>query len=103
MVASLFPLYLLLRSQDWPEALHWYNTALDTTDCDEGGEYDGMQDEPRYVLLAREAEMLSEGGFRLEKDPQRSGRAWQTCPCCETGLDREEHNSYPTGNYGKRY
>lgn len=61
------------RSQDWPEALHWYNTALDTTDCDEGGEYDGMQDEPRYVLLAREAAMLSEGGFGLEKDPQRSG------------------------------
>ncbi|XP_036923175.1 eukaryotic elongation factor 2 kinase isoform X5 [Sturnira hondurensis] len=61
------------RSQDWPEALHWYNAALDTTDCDEGGEYDGIQDEPRYVLLAREAAMLSEGGFRLEKDPQRSG------------------------------
>ncbi|KAM5328884.1 eukaryotic elongation factor 2 kinase isoform 2-T3 [Glossophaga mutica] len=61
------------RSQDWPEALHWYNTALDTTDCDEGGEYDGMQDEPRYVLLAREAAMLSEGGFGLEKDPRRSG------------------------------
>ena len=75
MVASLFPLHLLPRSQDWPEALHWYNTALDTTDCDEGGEYDGMQDEPRYVLLAREAAMLSEGGFGLEKDPQRSGRA----------------------------
>ncbi|XP_053515470.1 eukaryotic elongation factor 2 kinase isoform X5 [Artibeus jamaicensis] len=61
------------RSQDWPEALYWYNTALDTTDCDEGGEYDGMQDEPRYMLLAREAAMLSKGGFGLEKDPQRSG------------------------------
>ncbi|XP_016078211.1 PREDICTED: eukaryotic elongation factor 2 kinase isoform X2 [Miniopterus natalensis] len=61
------------RSQDWPEALHWYNTVLETTDCDEGGEYDGMQDEPRYMLLAREAEMLFAGGFGLEKDPQRSG------------------------------
>ncbi|XP_006753707.1 PREDICTED: eukaryotic elongation factor 2 kinase [Myotis davidii] len=61
------------RSRDWPEALHWYSTALEKTDCDEGGEYDGVQDEPRYTLLAREAEMLSVGGFRLQKDPQRSG------------------------------
>ncbi|KAF3814204.1 hypothetical protein GH733_017820 [Mirounga leonina] len=61
------------RSQDWPEALYWYNTALEMTDCDEGGEYDGMQDEPRYTLLAREAEMLFTGGCGLEKDPQRSG------------------------------
>uniref|UniRef100_A0A8D1THL8 Eukaryotic elongation factor 2 kinase n=1 Tax=Sus scrofa TaxID=9823 RepID=A0A8D1THL8_PIG len=68
------------RSPNWPEALHWYNTALETTDCDEGGEYDGMQDEPRYTLLAREAEMLFTGGYGLEKDPQRSGRAWQTYP-----------------------
>ncbi|KAM6166871.1 eukaryotic elongation factor 2 kinase isoform 2-T2 [Erethizon dorsatum] len=61
------------RCRDWLEALHWYNTALVTTDCDEGGEFDGMQDEPRYALLAREAEMLLTGGCGLEKDPQRSG------------------------------
>nr|XP_019607220.1 PREDICTED: eukaryotic elongation factor 2 kinase isoform X1 [Rhinolophus sinicus]XP_019607221.1 PREDICTED: eukaryotic elongation factor 2 kinase isoform X1 [Rhinolophus sinicus] len=61
------------RSRDWPEALHWYSTALEMTDCDEGGEYDGMQDEPRYALLAREAEMLFTGGCGLAKDPQRSG------------------------------
>ncbi|XP_059752000.1 eukaryotic elongation factor 2 kinase [Balaenoptera ricei] len=61
------------RSQSWQEALLWYNTALETTDCDEGGEYDGMQDEPRYLLLAREAEMLFTGGCGLEKNPQRSG------------------------------
>ncbi|XP_069860463.1 eukaryotic elongation factor 2 kinase isoform X2 [Dipodomys merriami] len=61
------------RCRDWPEALHWYSTALETTDCDEGGEYDGMQHEPRYALLAREAEMLYCGGFGLEKDMQRSG------------------------------
>ncbi|EHB13195.1 Elongation factor 2 kinase [Heterocephalus glaber] len=58
---------------DWVQALHWYNTALETTDCDEGGEFDGMQDEPRYALLAREAEMLLVGGCGLEKDPQRAG------------------------------
>lgn len=63
----------MARCQDWPEALHWYSTALETTDCDEGGEYDGMQDEPRYALLAREAEMLCTGGCGLKKDPQKSG------------------------------
>lgn len=61
------------RCRDWLEALHWYKTALEMTDCDEGGEYDGMQDEPRYTMLAREAEMLFTGGYGLEKDPQRSG------------------------------
>lgn len=45
------------------------------TDYDEGGEYDGTQDEPRYLLLAREAEMLMTGGFHLDKDPQRSGES----------------------------
>ncbi|XP_037066904.1 eukaryotic elongation factor 2 kinase isoform X3 [Peromyscus leucopus] len=61
------------RRQDWSEALHWYSTALGTTDCDEGGEYDGVQDEPQYALLARQAEMLFTGGFGLDRNPQRSG------------------------------
>nr|XP_044987472.1 eukaryotic elongation factor 2 kinase isoform X3 [Jaculus jaculus] len=61
------------RCRDWSEALYWYKTALETTDCDEGGEYDGVQDEPRYSLLAREAEMLLTGGCGLLKDPSRSG------------------------------
>ncbi|XP_053132180.1 eukaryotic elongation factor 2 kinase isoform X2 [Hemicordylus capensis] len=64
------------RGRDWKEALHWYNAALNMTDYDEGGEYDGTQDEPRYLLLAREAEMLMAGGFRLDKDPQRSGELY---------------------------
>uniref|UniRef100_A0A8B9ZEI6 Eukaryotic elongation factor 2 kinase n=1 Tax=Anas platyrhynchos TaxID=8839 RepID=A0A8B9ZEI6_ANAPL len=62
--------------QDWKEALYWYNAALNMTDYDEGGEYDGTQDEPRYLLLAREAEMLMTGGFHLDKDPQRSGELY---------------------------
>ncbi|XP_040295304.1 eukaryotic elongation factor 2 kinase isoform X2 [Bufo bufo] len=64
------------RLQDWQEALFWYNAALNMTDYDEGGEYDGTQDEPKYLLLAREAEMLLTGGFKLEKDPQRSGELY---------------------------
>lgn len=43
------------------------------SDYDEGGEFDGMQDEPRYLLQAREAEMYQEGGFGLPADPQRAG------------------------------
>ncbi|XP_075035802.1 eukaryotic elongation factor 2 kinase isoform X2 [Mixophyes fleayi] len=61
------------RFQNWHEALFWYNSALNMTDYDEGGEYDGTQDEPKYLLFAREAEMLLTGGYKLEKDPQRSG------------------------------
>lgn len=42
-------------------------------DYDEGGEFDGTQDEPRHLLLAREAEMYQEGGHNLAADPQRAG------------------------------
>ncbi|KAF7660335.1 hypothetical protein LDENG_00283600 [Lucifuga dentata] len=61
------------RNQDWDEAVHWYDSALNMTDYDEGGDFDGMQDEPRYQLLARMAEMYQEGGFSLAADPQRAG------------------------------
>uniref|UniRef100_A0A673BVD4 Eukaryotic elongation factor 2 kinase n=1 Tax=Sphaeramia orbicularis TaxID=375764 RepID=A0A673BVD4_9TELE len=61
------------RSQNWEEAIHWYDTALNMTDYDEGGEFDGTQDEPRYLLLARVAQMYQEGGFGLTADPQRAG------------------------------
>ncbi|XP_024140969.1 eukaryotic elongation factor 2 kinase isoform X2 [Oryzias melastigma] len=61
------------RKQDWAEAIHWYEHALNMTDYDEGGEFDGTQDEPRYLLLAREAEMYQKGGHNLDADPQRAG------------------------------
>ncbi|XP_036428208.1 eukaryotic elongation factor 2 kinase isoform X6 [Colossoma macropomum] len=61
------------RTQDWKEAVCWYDCVLNMTDYDEGGEFDGMQDEPRYLLLAREAEMYQQGGFSLDADPQRAG------------------------------
>lgn len=62
------------RARDWKEAVRWYDCVLNMTDYDEGGEFDGMQDEPRYLLLAREAEMYQEGGFNLAADPQRAGK-----------------------------
>ncbi|XP_077959445.1 eukaryotic elongation factor 2 kinase isoform X3 [Gasterosteus aculeatus] len=61
------------RKQDWGEAIHWYESVLNMTDYDEGGEFDGTQDEPRYLLLARVAEMYQVGGYNLTADPQRAG------------------------------
>uniref|UniRef100_A0A3P9K214 Eukaryotic elongation factor 2 kinase n=1 Tax=Oryzias latipes TaxID=8090 RepID=A0A3P9K214_ORYLA len=61
------------RKQDWAEAIHWYDSALNMSDFDEGGEFDGTQDEPRYLLLAREAEMYQKGGHNLAADPQKAG------------------------------
>ncbi|XP_047183524.1 eukaryotic elongation factor 2 kinase isoform X5 [Scophthalmus maximus] len=61
------------RKQNWVEAIHWYDRALNMVDYDEGGEYDGTQDEPRYLLLAREGEMYQEGGYNLTADPQKAG------------------------------
>ncbi|XP_077062236.1 eukaryotic elongation factor 2 kinase isoform X3 [Siphateles boraxobius] len=76
LVARAFDTGLKLpsdRALDWMHAVHWYDSALKMTDYDEGGEFDGMQDEPRYLLLARLAEMYQEGGFNLDADPQRAG------------------------------
>ncbi|XP_016351032.1 eukaryotic elongation factor 2 kinase-like isoform X3 [Sinocyclocheilus anshuiensis] len=61
------------RAMDWKHAVYWYDSALKMTDYDEGGEFDGMQDEPHYLLLARLAEMYQEGGYNLDADPQRAG------------------------------
>lgn len=75
----------LSRKQDWEEAIHWYDCVLNMTDYDEGGEFDGIQDEPRYLLLAREAEMYQVGGYNLTADPQRAGltACWLNRPHCE--------------------
>lgn len=72
-------LNLTHRAMDWIEAVHWYDSALKMTDYDEGGEFDGMQDEPRYLLLARLAEMYQEGGNNLDADPQRAGERISGC------------------------
>uniref|UniRef100_A0A8C6UK36 Eukaryotic elongation factor 2 kinase n=1 Tax=Neogobius melanostomus TaxID=47308 RepID=A0A8C6UK36_9GOBI len=61
------------KKQNWEEAVHWYDSALNMMDFDEGGEFDGTQDEPRYLLLSREAEMFQEGGHGLQPDPQKAG------------------------------
>ncbi|KAG7275885.1 hypothetical protein CRUP_033298, partial [Coryphaenoides rupestris] len=61
------------RKQDWVQAVFWYTSALNMCDDDEGGDFDGLQDDPRYLVLARQAEMYQEGGFELAADPQKAG------------------------------
>ncbi|XP_016890210.1 eukaryotic elongation factor 2 kinase isoform X1 [Cynoglossus semilaevis] len=61
------------RKQDWQEAVHWYESAVTMTDYDEGGEFDGVHDEPGYLLMARQAEMFQVGGYNLKADPQKAG------------------------------
>ncbi|KAG7254291.1 hypothetical protein CRUP_022792, partial [Coryphaenoides rupestris] len=40
-------------STDWVQAVFWYTSALNMCDDDEGGDFDGLQDDPRYLVLAR--------------------------------------------------
>lgn len=68
------------RKRDWEKAVYWYNCVLNMTDYDEGGEFDGIQDQPRHLLLAREAEMFQTGGFNLTANPQRAG-LWRSPVC----------------------
>ena len=72
LLNTITPLQFL-RKQDWAEAVFWYASALDMCEDDEGGDFDGLQDDPRYMVLAREAEMYQEGGFNLTADPQKAG------------------------------
>ncbi len=76
---------------DWKHAVHWYDSALKMTDYDEGGEFDGIKDEPHYLLLARLAEMYQEGGHSLDADPQKAG---ECISCSGTPLD----NQRPVGD-----
>uniref|UniRef100_A0A671SST5 Eukaryotic elongation factor 2 kinase n=1 Tax=Sinocyclocheilus anshuiensis TaxID=1608454 RepID=A0A671SST5_9TELE len=79
------------RAMDWKHAVYWYDSALKMTDYDEGGEFDGMQDEPHYLLLARLAEMYQEGGYNLDADPQRAGE----CITCSRGpIDNQRPVGY---------
>lgn len=59
--------------RSWKEAISWYDKAVTTNDDDVGGHYDDCINDPRYLLLARQAEMYREGGYDLEKNLQKSG------------------------------
>lgn len=62
-----------MSEKNWSEAVHWYARAIKTEEADEGGEYDACMDDPNYELLSRQAELYKNGGFYLEKNPNKAG------------------------------
>uniref|UniRef100_A0A646QD63 Eukaryotic elongation factor 2 kinase n=1 Tax=Hemiscolopendra marginata TaxID=943146 RepID=A0A646QD63_9MYRI len=67
----------LRRERSWKEAVYWYNQATNTDEHDESGNYDHCMDNPKYLLLARQAEMYKEGLYCLEQDLTMSGELFQ--------------------------
>ncbi|XP_006818441.1 eukaryotic elongation factor 2 kinase-like isoform X2 [Saccoglossus kowalevskii] len=61
------------RERSWKEAVQWYESAVTMAEEDESGEYNATMDNPNHLLQAKLAEMFREGGFELEKDPQKAG------------------------------
>lgn len=70
------------RTQDYSEAVRWYQRALEcTTDSsvDDGDSVFGSEmtpADPDHIILSRMAEMYRSGGHGLEKDPQKSGNLY---------------------------
>ncbi|XP_022235286.1 eukaryotic elongation factor 2 kinase-like isoform X3 [Limulus polyphemus] len=67
----------LVRSRSWKEAVYWYDRAVNMEETDAGGEFDACMDDPTYQLLSRQADLYRQGGFGLEKDPNRAGELYQ--------------------------
>lgn len=69
------------RTQDYSEAVRWYQRALECSTTDSCNDNDGdsvfgsevAPADPDHSILSRMAEMYRSGGPGLEKDPQRSG------------------------------
>lgn len=62
------------RFQDWSKAVYWLDKVMNTTTEDEEGNFDGTMDDPQYQLVARQAFMYHNGGYCLEKDPNKAGK-----------------------------
>lgn len=62
---------------DWKEGICWYNKAVEMTDFDEGGEYDGCLDDPVYGLIGRQADMYAQGGNGIEEDKVKAYDLYQ--------------------------
>ncbi|XP_023212035.1 eukaryotic elongation factor 2 kinase-like [Centruroides sculpturatus] len=68
----------------WKEAINWYEKAVTMEEDDEGGHYDDCIHDPRYLLIARQAEMYRVGGHGLERDLQKSGELYSFAAECAT-------------------
>lgn len=64
------------REISWEDAFHWYDEALNKNDMDEGGEFDSTMNDPPYQLMAKQAELLRQGGHGLDKDSERAGNLY---------------------------
>lgn len=60
------------RERDWFLAMSLYDKALNSVGDDEGG-YDAVMDTPPYIMKARQAAMVLQGGHGLDKDPNKAG------------------------------
>jgi elongation factor 2 kinase len=61
------------RSQDWREAVKWYFKVLENGHTTATDPSSSPFDEPNYTILAKIAQKYAEGGYNLEKDPQKAG------------------------------
>ncbi|XP_013394430.1 eukaryotic elongation factor 2 kinase isoform X1 [Lingula anatina] len=64
------------RSRCFVEAIEFYGKALKMTENDESGSFDSAMEEPRHLILAKQAELYRQGGLNLEKDPLKSGELY---------------------------
>lgn len=59
-----------------------YGKLLTNAETDDEGGYDAVADSPPHIMKARQAAMLLQGGYGLEKDPNRAGKYKnQRYPC----------------------
>ena len=69
----------MYRTQDFSEAVWWYQRALECTNNSDDTDGDSVfgsevaPADPDHTILSRMAELYRSGGPGLEKDPQRSG------------------------------
>ncbi|XP_022095508.1 eukaryotic elongation factor 2 kinase-like isoform X2 [Acanthaster planci] len=57
----------------WTEAIHWYQQAISTSQEDEDGGFDCLNEDPNYQLLVRQADLYRKGGYGLDKNPRKAG------------------------------
>ena len=61
------------RERSYADAVDWYEMVVNTTNEDDGGEFDAAMDDPVYQLQAVMAQLYLVGGYGLEKDPSYAG------------------------------
>jgi len=71
----LFVWLVVNRERSYSVAVDWYDSAVNTTSEDDGGEFDAAMDDPVYQLQAAMGQLYLIGGYGLEKDPSYAGNS----------------------------